>query len=215
MGQIDKSRFWACLGYPENMIDDWMESVSDLISIPYAYTVHDKDLQKDGDDRKIHVHFILAFTNTTTKKHAQEVIELLSQPGKKAFMPVQAVINVRKSYDYLIHDTDECRKKGKYQYPKEDRVTGNGFDIGVYEQVSVERDFEMYRELVKYIKDNGIWTLIQLDDCIVNEFDSAYLVVLKKHTFHLKAYLDDNYHRLLRSGVVKEKEKNDISEKST
>ena len=37
-------------------------------------------------------------------------------------------------YNYLIHDTDSCRKQGKYLYKVEDRICGNGFDIGLYEQ---------------------------------------------------------------------------------
>lgn len=32
-------------------------------------------------------------------------------------------------YDYLIHDTDKCRKLGKHQYDPSERITGNGFDI--------------------------------------------------------------------------------------
>ena len=37
----------------------------------------------------------------------------------------------------LIHDTDTCRKQGKELYPPENRITGNNFDIGAYEQVGI------------------------------------------------------------------------------
>lgn len=204
--QITKSRFWCALGYPENMLTDWQSVICDTLQIPAAYCIHDHDLQKDGDARKVHVHFLLAFSNTTTKKHAQEVIESLQKPGQKAFMPVQACINVRNSYDYLIHDTEESRKKGKYQYSKDSRICINNFDIGVYEQVSTEDDFIMFRELVLIIKSEKISSLLKLDDYILKNMDSKYLYCLKRNQFFLKGYCDSVYQSNRASDLDHQKE---------
>ena len=61
----EKARYWTAVMYPENMIDDWKEEIADLIQMPGAYCVHDKDLDDKKEGRKVHVHIIIVFSNTT------------------------------------------------------------------------------------------------------------------------------------------------------
>ena len=122
-----KARYWTAVCYPENMRPDWKERIGEVLQLPYAYCVHDKDVQGDGDDRKAHVHIMVAWPNTTTYKSALETFKGLSAPGAQCVNTCQKVQNVRYMYDYLIHDTDDARKKHKHQYARSERVTGNNF----------------------------------------------------------------------------------------
>ncbi len=54
---------------------------------------------------------------------------------------------IRSTYEYLIHNTESCEKKNKHD-TQEERITGNGFDIGFYEQVSASEKQEMLKEIV-------------------------------------------------------------------
>ena len=135
MAKIDKARFWTGVLYPENMREDWKEVIGDTLQYPYAYCQHSQDKDSKSEHRKDHVHLIVAFPNTTTYKHALNVMDLLSAEGKKAINKCEAVVGIRNVYDYLIHDTEDCRKKGKEQYDPSERITGNNFDIGAYEQL--------------------------------------------------------------------------------
>ena len=101
---------------------------------------------------KDHVHLIVAFPNTTTYKHALNVMDLLSAEGKKAINKCEAVVGIRNVYDYLIHDTEDCRKKGKEQYDPSERITGNNFDIGAYEQLGTAEKNEMFLEMGQAIR---------------------------------------------------------------
>ena len=145
-----KARYYWAVLYPENMRDSWQDDIDLLLQVPYAYCIHDKDYLSDiflpdnlkctaGSERKEHVHLILAFANTTTRNHALEVFKALYAPGKVAIPGnfIQSIFNIRKAFDYLIHDTDDARKKHKYQYSKDERIMGNCFDIGAYEQLSI------------------------------------------------------------------------------
>ena len=139
MNEELKARYWQAIMYPENMIEDWENKICELLQVPFAYCIHTMDTDKKKEKRKIHVHIMIAFTNTTTYRHALSVFKTLEREGKSA-MPngaIMRVISVRQAFDYLIHDTDDSRKKGKYQYPKEFRILGNNFDIGAYEQLTV------------------------------------------------------------------------------
>lgn len=176
------AKYWEAILYPENMVEDWQDKISELLQVPFAYCIHDKcTTSKNGEDRKVHVHIITAYKNTTTENHAFKVFNRLSKPEKCAIpnKHIQPCIDIRKCYDYLIHDTDDSRKKGKYQYPKEERITGNDFDIGNYEQVSQKDKDDMAKELCDIIIDEGIINFADFYMYTVSNFDSKYFEVIK------------------------------------
>lgn len=144
---LKKARYWWAVLYPENMIEGWEDEIAQKIQLPYAYCIHDQDLDKAGDLRKKHVHLLVVFPNTTTYKNALSVFKEL---GEKACNTCEKVISVRNAYDYLIHDTDDCRRRKKHQYGPDERITGNNFDIGSYEQISAADKQRMLKELIIY-----------------------------------------------------------------
>ena len=169
-----QARLWSSILYVENMIDDWEEKIDDLLEFEYAYIIHDKDLISDPESivknehgdalvqvndegtvfeiRKIHVHLLLNWTNTTTQKAVLNWINSkLSKPGKKCCSTTQPVGNPIKAWKYLIHDTKQAKKEGKFQYSPELRHTGNGFDIGRLVQVSLFEKQEKAEELSNLI----------------------------------------------------------------
>ncbi len=180
-----KARYWVGVGYPENMRPDWRDVIGEVTQLPYAYCVHDKDVDGDADDRKEHVHILLAFPNTTTYKSALGILQELSAPGKKAFNTVQKVHNVRFMYDYLIHDTEDSRKKNKHQYSPKERITGNNFDIGAYEQISVADRQRIRREIAMMIFENReITDYSDLYMYVVTNCDPEYEDVLCANSGH-------------------------------
>lgn len=147
-----KNRQWQVVLYNENMRPDWKEEIDRLLQLPFAYCVHDKGLQLEkGERRKVHTHLILVFPNTTTYAHAMEVFSTLNVEGKRAFNTCEPVYGARNAYDYLIHDTEDSRRKGKYQFDPSERITGNNYDIGAYEQVSQTDKNDMFDRLTDMI----------------------------------------------------------------
>lgn len=147
-----KNRQWTAVLFNENMREGWQEEIENLVQLPYAYCVHDKGLAlENGEHRKVHTHVILVWPAPTTQKHAIEVFDRLSAPGKKAFAAIEPVYNAGRMYDYLIHDTEDCRKKGKYQFSRKERITGNNYDIGAYVQVSMTEKNEMFDALTDLV----------------------------------------------------------------
>lgn len=161
--------------WPESMRSDWKDCIAEELEIPFAYCIHDKDVDKVGAIRKEHVHILVAFNNTTTYNHALRLFQRLGVCDT-----VKNVISVRNMYDYLIHDTDDARKKGKFQYLVEERILGNHFDIGSYEQLSLERKKEIKKEIINLIDGmnfQDFWELTQYiynceDDDLIDTFES-------------------------------------------
>lgn len=195
MSEITKARFWNGVLYPENMLPDWEKRIGDILELPFSYCVHDKDLEKDGEERKVHVHIIIAFPNTTTKKHAFNVFNLLAQSGKNALSTCKAVISIRGSYDYLIHDTDNAKKDGKYLYPKFCRISGNNFDIGAYEQLGVAERNDMCRELCDCIMSQAFTNFGDFYMYVSSEFDSNYFEILKSYSGLFERLTKSNFQK--------------------
>lgn len=152
MSGYGKNRQWVGVLYNENMKENWKDEIDNLVQLPYAYCVHDKGLQlEDGEHRKVHTHLILVWPAPTTHKHAIEVFDRLSAPGKRCFAAIEPVYNAGRMYDYLIHNTEDCAKKGKYAFKPSERITGNNYDIGSYVQVSQTEKNEMFDILTDII----------------------------------------------------------------
>lgn len=163
----EKAKYWSAIIYPESMDPDWQVFLPDLVQIPCCYCIHDKDKDGHDGDRKVHVHLILAFPNTTTYKHALSVVQLISP----TCLIVKKVINIRFYFDYLIHDTDNCRKQGKFLYDVNERICVNNFDIGMYEQRSLEEKQKDAKALKSYIYKHMISNMLDLDICLQSDPD--------------------------------------------
>lgn len=198
MPKIEKARFWTGVLYPENMREDWQDNIGDTLQYPYAYCVHTQDKDTKSEHRKDHVHLIVAFPNTTTYNHALNVMDQLSAEGKKAINKCEAVIGIRNVYDYLIHDTDDCRKKGKELYAPEDRITGNNFDIGAYEQLSAAERNDIFLELSEAIRRNNISNYMDFYCYVVDTYDDMnYVEVMRVHSSHFERMTKGNYQKWL------------------
>lgn len=181
---VVKARYWQAIMYPENMIDDWKDRICELFQLPFCYCVHDKDIDKKEDARKEHVHIILVYGNTTTEKSALKVFKCLEKDGLSAIPndKIQQVNSIRNAYDYLIHDTEDSRAKGKYQYEKSERICGNGFDIGQFEQISLSQKNDMAMELCNLIIDKVYSNFADFYCDVISNYDTSYFEVLKSYS---------------------------------
>lgn len=182
---INKARYWSGVLYPENMIDDWEQEIGDIVQVPYAYCIHDADLTGKEEERKIHVHLILVFPNTTTYNHAMNVFNLLSKPGLRAINTCQAIVSIRGSYDYLIHDTDTSKKQNKKQYDPALRITGNNFDIGAYEQLGIAERNDLCIQLCNIIISEKFINFTDFYEyCMTNLFseNSNFFEIIKSYS---------------------------------
>lgn len=190
-----KARYWVGVGYPENMRSDWQETIGNITQMPYAYCIHDKDKDSDQDSRKTHIHIILVFPNTTTYKNALNVFNGLSESNKRAFNTIQKINNIRFMYNYLIHDTEDCKKKHKHLYDKSERITGNEFDIGSYEQMSINDKKTIRRELSILISKKGFMNYLDFYNYVVTNFDTEYEEIVVSYSGHFERLTKGNFQK--------------------
>lgn len=199
-----KNRTWQAILYPENMIDDWQDRIDDIVQLPFAYCLHDKGLHLEDleEERKVHLHLILVWPNTTTFKNAKSVFGYLSAPGKNAVGRVEPVIWHERAYKYLIHDTDKAREQGKYQFLPEERITGNNYDIGAYIQISTLERNEAFDDLTDFILDNNIRNFADFIEFARQAFPERREVireVIRGHSGYFEKLVKGCYHRVCKN----------------
>lgn len=189
---MEKTRYWVGVLYPENMRPDWEAVIGDLLQLPFAYCIHSEDHNINGEDRKRHVHVMLAWPGPTTKNSALATFNRLSAPGRRAINTCEPIISMRHQYDYLIHDTDAARAAGKYVYPASARIEGNNFDIGCYEQLSETEKDEIYSIIEDFIHDNSV---VKLGDVrlFCSSQGSTYLRILRGNSAYFQRLCDSEF----------------------
>lgn len=197
-----KARYWVGVLYPENMRDDWQESIGDIVGKPFAYCIHDKDHlakykpKKDEDHmRKKHVHLVLVWGNTTTYKSAFNTFNKLSAEGKKALNKIEQVDDIRNKYNYLIHDTETCRRQHKYAYDPSERITGNNFDIGAYEQISANDKLVMKMEMAELCEKRNFTNFADLDKYVRENLDLLHYEIFSINHSYFEKLTKANYHK--------------------
>ena len=136
---------------------------------------------------------IVVWGGNTTRKAIINVLNRLSADGKKCCSSAEPINNIRHAYDYLIHDTASCRKKGKELYPVEARIEGNNFDIGQLEQLSTKDKQDMLFELVGFIMCERFETINDFTAAALREFPEQYREIIVGYNSILERYCRGNY----------------------
>jgi hypothetical protein len=188
-----KVKFWAGVSYPENMRADWQDEIDDILQVPFAYAIHDLDHDSKSKHRKTHVHIIVVWNGPTTRQAIINALNRLSAEGKRCCSTAEPINDIRHAYDYLIHDTESCRKKGKELYPPEARVEGNGFDIGSLEQLSTKDKQDMLFELIGFAMSGGYETINDFTAAVLREYPEQYREIIVAYNSIFERYCRGNY----------------------
>lgn len=190
-----KGRYWQAVGYNENFVENWQEVIAERFQVPFAYCVHDKDITQNSDHRKTHTHIIIAFPNTTTENFALMVFKSIQKDGCSAYPNdvIQQVFDIGNAYNYLIHDTEDSRKKGKFQYAKSERICGNGFDIGKFEQLGKDDKIRMMKELADVIIENNYTNFADFYMDVKSNYNDVYFELVTSNNGFFEKITKGNY----------------------
>lgn len=171
--------------------DDWIQQLQ-LSGLQFAISpLHDKDKHEDGSGRtkKPHYHVIVIYGSPTTYNNVKNLTDSFNSP-----IP-QALEQVRGYYRYLTHKDNP----DKYQYDEEDIVTGGGFNIADYIELSKSEVTEIKFKLQKLIREQNIIEYSALMDYIQDNLDRINYDVASTHTIFFNTYIRSIRHSLQKS----------------
>lgn len=104
--------FWTVSYLPVSVIRSIVLDLDGLTH--YAYCTHDRDFTKDGEVKKLHTHLLLYFDERVSSSYVAFWFHTLE-------IKIISRTNVSNEWNYLIHDSDNCRKESKFLYSPDDR----------------------------------------------------------------------------------------------
>lgn len=166
--------------------DDWIQQLQ-LSGLQFAISpLHDKDKHEDGSGRtkKPHYHVIVIYGSPTTYNNVKNLTDSFNAP-----IP-QALEQVRGYYRYLTHKDNP----DKYQYDEEDIVTGGGFNIADYIELSKSEVTEIKFKLQQLIREQNIIEYSAFMDYIQDNLDRINYDVASSHTIFFNTYIKSIRH---------------------
>lgn len=209
-----KKRNWAFFVYPTEeqlkavgsqydgsdgygtLPDDWLIRLQ-LSGLQYAVSpLHDKDTHEDGSGRtkKPHYHVIVVYGSPTTFNNVKSLTDSLNSP-----IP-QPLEQIRGYYRYLTHKDNP----DKFQYDEKDIITGGGFNIADFIDLSKSEVTEIKFKLQQLIREQGIIEYSTFMDYIQDNLDRINYDVASSHTIFFNTYIKSIRHSRMLPKVDKE-----------
>ena len=160
-----KARYWATVGYPESLPDNWIEKLRETGLATAISPLHNKDVNPTGEIKKEHYHVIFAYEGPTTYNNVKNLCVEFNMT-----IPIK-LESIRGMYRYHLHlDNPE-----KYQYDDRDRILLNGFDSNAVNELTKTEVNKLVREILTFVIDNDI---IEYSDLLQTLLDNDELQML-------------------------------------
>ena len=187
----ERTRNWGFIVYPESAPENWREILDDL-HVPWVESpLHDKDVNPDGEIKKPHWHVLVMFSGNKSYAQIKEISSKVKAPNP------QKVANVKGMIRYFIHlDNPE-----KFQYKKSEIITHGGADIATYLSVTTSERYELIREMMEFINNQGITEMKDMLDYAMRErFDDWFPLLCDNSAYIIDSYIKSNRHGNTRKG---------------
>lgn len=182
----ERTRNWTFVVYPESAPENWKELLNEL-HVPWVESpLHDKDKNPDGELKKSHWHVMLMFSSNKSYAQIKEITNQLRSPNP------QKVANAKGMIRYFVHmDNPE-----KYQYEKNDIVSHGGADIASYLASTTQERYELIKEMMSFINENGILEMKDLLDYAMKErFEDWFPLLCDNSAYIVDSYIKSNRHK--------------------
>lgn len=143
-----RSNTWTFEVYPESAVDNWEMVLTDTFQVLFATSpLHDKDVNEDGEKKKLHWHVIVQFDSMKSFKQIDEIARAMHAPVPQV---VDSPIGL---IQYFVHKNNP----EKYQYSRSDiRVFGLNALVEKAFAVSSADKWKLLDQLTDYIFDHDI-----------------------------------------------------------
>ena len=137
--------FWIVCYYDISVIKYILENMDGLTH--YAFCTHDRDTNPDATQKKIHTHLLLFFNERVSGSYIAFWFHSLE---------IKAIsrIDISNEWNYLIHDSKQCRKERKHLYNASERFSDDaGFWLA---RCIAKSDNDYYVEFFKDFVEHRI-----------------------------------------------------------
>lgn len=182
----ERTRTWAIVVYPDSAPENWRQYLDDLHIEWVESPLHEYDTNASGELKKPHWHVLLMFSGVKSYEQVLSVIQPL-------FCPIpQRCHNVKSMVRYMAHlDNPE-----KFQYPVSGIVSHGGVDVSDLLRPSSSERYSLIRDMVAFVKDNGITEFQDLMDyASMEHFDDWFPLLCDNSAYVVGNYIKSQRYR--------------------
>lgn len=198
-----RTRNYTAVMYPEDLPENWKELIDETHVKWIESPLHDKDLNPDGQPKKIHHHTLFMFENVKTLEQVKNYfIEIFGESETGSIIGVatpQTVSDKCALVRYFAH----LDNPSKAQYDVADIIGHNGADPTEILRYSQSETLEMMKEMQNFIIDNEITELCDFADAIKDIEPEWYMILTTRNTVYFSAYIRSRRHK--KEGKTNEK----------
>lgn len=171
-------RNYATVVYPESVVDNWIDILSDLHIPVFISPLHDKDINPTGEPKKAHYHVVFMFEG---KKSVEQIKAITDEIGAVGQEPISSIRGYAR---YLCHlDNPE-----KAQYNQSDVRCLSGADYSAVIGLPTDK-YKAIREMMQFCKEYNIYSYADLLDFASEEHCDWFRVLCDNGTVVIKEYL--------------------------
>lgn len=190
-----RTRNWTVIFYPEDLPENWQQTVDDLSCRWIEGPLHDQDVNPDGTPKKNHVHTLFMFDAVKT---AEQVVGMLKGIfGESESGSIIGVAAPKQATDrsaivrYMAH----LDHPNKAQYDINDIVGHNGADPAEVLRYSATETIGMMIAMEEYIELHGITELSDFSRAIRYDRPEWYTLLATKTTMYFSAFIRSRRHK--------------------
>lgn len=192
MSKNVKARYWACVGYPESLPDNFLEKLQETGLQIAISPLHNRDLNPTGEEKKEHYHFILCYEGPTTYSNVKTLCDKFNMT-----IPIK-LESVKGMYRYHLHlDNPE-----KFQYDDRDRILLNGFDKNSVNELTKTEVQKYIKEIISFINENHIKEYSDLLSIFLDNDMPEMFDVASSHTILFTSFLNSKRNKLKEESKV-------------
>lgn len=187
MSKENRSRVWTFILYPTDSAPSEWQKILDDEKVQWCESpLHDKDINADETQKKIHKHILLKFSSL---KSYNQVLEITKKVN--GTIP-QKCANTTGMIRYFAHlDNPE-----KAQYSMNDIIGHCGFDVFEYLSLSSSDKRNILREIMQCIIDNDITEYCDLVELAFYKNEQWFDLISNGYSIFLTNYIKSkNYKR--------------------
>lgn len=173
-----KTRAFVAIGYPESLVDDFVEVLQETHVQTLISPLHDKDIDANGKTKKEHYHIMVMFDGPKTLEQAQKLFDSI-QATK-----CQPVNSVRGQARYLCHLDDA----DKAQYDAGQVSCLNGADYWSLIELPSNK-YQSIKEMVRWCLENQTLSFAELFEYSMENNETWFRVLSDNGAYVIKEYL--------------------------
>ena len=173
-----KTRAFCSIGYPESLIENWLDILSDSHVQTLISPLHDRDTDENGELKKAHYHIMIIFDGPKTIDNAQKLFDSIYATK------CQPINSVRGQARYLCH----LDNLDKYPYDTGLVTCLNGADY--YSLIELPNNkYIAIREMKNFIVENDIYSFSDFFDYCSDYKEEWFRSLCDNSCYIIKEYL--------------------------